>query len=195
MKTCMKELGTAVAATLALALLVSGAYPVVVWAVGKLFNHQAQGSLIVRDNEVVGSELIGQGFSGDRYFSSRPSAAGNGYDAASSSGTNLGPLSQKLTDAVKTRVADYRKLNGLADNIAVPADAVLASSSGLDPHISVANARLQAPRVSRVRGLRPEIVNHFVEQHTEGRTLGFLGEPRVNVLMLNIALDEYIGAK
>ncbi len=195
MRFFVKELGTATAAVLAIALIVGAAYPAAVWAAGRLFPSQAQGSLVVRDGVVIGSELIGQPFSGERYFSSRPSAAGAGYDASSSGGSNLGPLSQKLADAVKDRVAGYRKLNGLPDTAPVPADAVLASASGLDPHISLANARLQAPRVARVRGMRREIVSHLVEQNTEGRTLGFLGEPRVNVLRLNLALDEFIGAK
>jgi len=135
--------------------------------------------------------LIGQNFTSDKYFTSRPSAAGSGYDAANSGGTNLGPLSKKLLVSVKDAVADYRKKNGLKDDALVPADAVLSSSSGLDPHISAPNAFLQAPRVARVRGMREELVRHFIEQHTEGRDLGFLGEPRVNVFRLNLTLDQY----
>jgi K+-transporting ATPase ATPase C chain len=189
----IRELWTSVVATLVFALLVSGAYPAAVWAMGRLFSRQADGSIVRKDGVVLGSDLIGQNFTSDRYFWGRPSAAGNGYDAANSSGTNLGPLSQKLLDAVKDRVAEYRKRNGLKETDLVPADAVLSSASGLDPHISVANARLQAPRVARARGLREEVVAQFIENHTEGRDLGFLGEPRVNVLLLNLSLDEYAG--
>jgi len=193
MKYLLKELGISVLATLALALLVSGIYPVLVWGASQIFARRASGSLVEEQGKVVGSELIGQNFTSDKYFIPRPSAAGTGYDAANSGVTNLGPLSQKLVDAVKERVADYRKRNGLDDTTPVPADAVLASSSGLDPHISVKNAMLQAPRVAKARGMREGIVRHFVEQHTEGRDLGFLGEPRVNVLLLNLALDQHPG--
>jgi K+-transporting ATPase ATPase C chain len=190
MKQALKEFGTSAVATLAFAILVSGAYPVAVWAVAQVFPRQAGGSLVVNEGNVIGSELIGQNFTSDKYFMSRPSAAGSGYDAANSGGTNLGPLSKKLLDSVKDGVADYRKKNGLKDDALVPADAVLSSSSGLDPHISLPNALLQAPRVARIRGMREELVGHFIEQHTEGRDLGFLGEPRVNVLRLNLALDQ-----
>jgi K+-transporting ATPase ATPase C chain len=193
MRQMLREVGTSVVATLVFALLVSVAYPVAVWALGRVFSRQADGSIVRRDGATLGSDLIGQNFTSDRYFWGRPSAAGNGYDAANSSGTNLGPLSQTLLDSVKDRVSDYRKKNGLKDTDPVPADAVLSSASGLDPHISVANARLQAPRVAKARGLREEVVAHFIENHTEGRDLGFLGEPRVNVLLLNLSLDEYPG--
>ncbi|HXX94163.1 MAG TPA: K(+)-transporting ATPase subunit C [Planctomycetota bacterium] len=191
MRQTLKELWISVVATLAFAILVSGAYPVAVWGLAQVFSRQAAGSLVVKDGKVVGSELIGQNFTSDRYFNSRPSAAGNGYEADNSGGTNLGPLSKKLLDSVKDAAADYRKKNGLKEDAPVPADAVLSSSSGLDPHISVANALLQAPRVARVRGIREELVRHFIEQHTEGRDWGFLGEPRVNVFRLNLTLDEY----
>src|SRR5262249_40888638 len=133
MKYMLKELGVSVAATLFLALLLGGIYPVAVWGLAQVFSKRANGSLIVEQGKVIGSELIGQNFTSDKYFIPRPSAAGNGYDAANSGGSNLGPLSQKLSDGVKERVAEYRKRNGLDEKTPVPADAVLASSSGLDP--------------------------------------------------------------
>ena len=169
--------------TLILLLLVGGVYPGAVWAIGQLaFRDKANGSLIARDGRVVGSSLIGQGFASDRYFHSRPSAAGNGYDAAASGGSNLGPTSRKLAG----RIAEDVKRLGKAK---VPADAVTASGSGLDPHISPANALLQVPRVARARGLEEVRVQRLVGQHIEGRFLGVFGEPRVNVLLLNLALD------
>ncbi len=194
MRTLLKELAISTACTLAMAILLCGVYPCAVWGLSRLFPHKAEGSLIRSGDKLVGSELIGQLFTGDRYFRSRPSNAGSGYDAAGSSGTNLGPLSQKLIDGVTGNVAAYRKQNNLDEKTSVPADAVLASSSGLDPHISVQNALLQAPRVAKVRGMSEEIVRHYVEQNTEGRDLGFLGDPRVNVLLLNRALDQHPGA-
>lgn len=194
MKTLVKELTTSLIATIALAVLVSGIYPVLIWGLSRLFSHKAGGSIVVADGKVVGSELIGQHFEGDKYFTSRPSAAGNGYDAANSGGSNLGPLSKKLLDGVKDNVAAYRKQNDVDEKTPVPADAVLASSSGLDPHISVENAMLQAPRVAKSRGMSREIVRHYVDQQTEGRDLGFLGEPRVNVFLLNRALDAHPGS-
>jgi len=158
-----------------------------------LFPHQANGSLIVgKDGTVYGSELIGQAFSDDQYFNSRPSAAGTGYDATSSGGTNLGPTSQKLRDSVKAAVDAYRKQNGLAADAPVPADAVTSSASGLDPDISVKNALLQIPRVAKARKLSVDDVTALVNKYTKGRDLGFLGEPRVNVLELNLALDGKI---
>ncbi|HLY09741.1 MAG TPA: K(+)-transporting ATPase subunit C [Planctomycetota bacterium] len=194
MRTLVRELTTALVSTVALGILVCGIYPAALWGLSRLFSHKADGSLVLDGGKVVGSELIGQHFAGDKYFTSRPSSAGTGYDAANSSGSNLGPLSQKLIDGVKDNVAAYRKQNGLEETTPVPADAVLGSSSGLDPHISVENALLQAPRVARVRGMSAEIVRHYVEEHTEGRDLGFLGEPRVNVFLLNRSLDLHPGA-
>ncbi len=191
MKYTLKEFGTSILATLGLAVLLGGVYPAAVWGLAQIFPRQAGGSLVLEKDKVVGSELIGQNFTSDRYFTARPSAAGNGYDAANSGGSNLGPLSQKLIDGVKDRVAEYRKKNGLADNVPVPADAVLASASGLDPHISVRNALLQAPRVAKTRGIREEIVRHYIEERTEKRAFGFLGDPGVNVLLLNLDLDGY----
>ena len=179
-------------ATLALAVLVSGVYPLVVWAIGQgLFPRQAEGSLIQRNGTVVGSELIAQNFESPKYFHPRPSAAGDaGYDAANSSGSNLGPLSKKLLDAVKDRAEAYRTENGLAPDALVPADAVTASASGLDPHISVRNAWLQAARVAKARGISTEEMAKLLKEHTGGRDLGVFGEPRVNVLKLNLALDR-----
>ena len=142
-----------------------------------------------------GSALLAQNFSGEKYFQPRPSAAGTGYDAANSSGTNLGPTSQKLADSIKAAVAAYRTANGLAADAPVPADAVTSSGSGLDPHISVANAERQSARVARVRAVPLETVRRLVAQHTEGRGLGLLGEPGVNVLLLNLALDRIPPAK
>jgi len=194
MRVLLRELMLSVVSTISLGILVCGVYPVAVWGLSLLFQHKAGGSLIVADGKVVGSELIGQHFAGDKYFTSRPSSAGNGYDAANSGVSNLGPLSQKLMDGVKDNVAAYRKQNNLEEKTPVPADAVLGSSSGLDPHISVPNALLQAPRVAKVRGMSEEIVRHYVEQNTDGRDLGILGEPRVNVLLLNRALDLHPGS-
>ena len=190
MKNLVAELRASIAATLLLAVLCCGIYPAVVWAVGQgLFPHKANGSLVRVDGKVAGSSLLAQGFTAPKYFHPRPSAAGQGYDAASSSGTNLGPTSKKLIEDVKQRVASFRTENGLPPDARVPADAVTSSASGLDPHISVGNALLQAARVARARGIGEKDVLAKIGAHTEGRTLGFLGEPRVNVLTLNLSLD------
>ena len=190
MKVLIEELRASVAATLLLAVLCGGIYPAVVWAVGQgLFSGKANGSLIRVDGNVVGSSLLAQGFTAPIYFHPRPSAAGQGYDAVNSGGTNLGPTSKKLIEDVKQRVADYRAENGLSSDTPVPADAVTSSASGLDPHISVRNASLQAARVAKARGIGEKDVLAKVGAHTEGRTLGFLGDPRVNVLKLNLSLD------
>jgi K+-transporting ATPase ATPase C chain len=170
-------------------------YPLVMTGLAQvIFPEQANGSLI-RDESgtVVGSRLIGQTFSSAAYFHSRPSAAGDGYDGSASSGSNLGPTSADLQVSVEERVATYRDVNGLADDVLVPVDAVTASASGLDPHISIANALLQLPRVAAVRGLSEDEVRSLVDEHTEGRFLGILGEPGVNVLELNLALDATDG--
>jgi len=190
MKDLVAELRASIAATLLLAVLCCGIYPAVVWAVGQgLFSDKANGSLVRFNGKVVGSALIAQGFAGPAYFHPRPSAAGQGYDAVNSGGTNLGPTSKKLIEDVKKRVAGYRAENGLPSDTPVPADAVTSSASGLDPHISLANASHQAARIAAARGMTKEDVLKKVRAHTEGRTLGILGEPRVNVLMLNLDLD------
>ncbi|MGH7144065.1 MAG: K(+)-transporting ATPase subunit C, partial [Planctomycetota bacterium] len=155
------------------------------------FPAQANGSLITdRAGVVRGSALLAQSFTAARYFQPRPSAAGTGYDATNSGGTNLGPTSRKLADNIRAAVAAYRAANGLAAGAPVPADAVTCSASGLDPEISPANAALQAPRVARIRGLPLATVRALVEKYTEGRGLGVLGESGVNVLRLNLALDR-----
>jgi K+-transporting ATPase ATPase C chain len=190
MKNLVAELRASIAATLLLAVLCCGIYPVAVWAVGQgLFSHKANGSLVRVDGKVAGSSLLAQGFTAPKYFHPRPSAAGQGYDAVHSGGTNLGPTSKKLIEDVKRRVADYRAENGLSSDAPVPADAVTSSASGLDPHISVRNALLQAARVAKARGIGEKDLLAKVEAHTDGRTLGFLGESRVNVLTLNLSLD------
>ena len=190
MKDLVAELRASIAATLLLAVLCCGIYPAVVWAVGQgLFPGKANGSLVRVDGKVVGSSLLAQGFTAPNYFHPRPSAAGQGYDAVNSGGTNLGPTSKKLIEDVKQRVADYRTENGLAPDARVPADAVTSSASGLDPHISARNALLQAARVAKARGIGEKDVMAKVEANTEGRTFGLLGEPRVNVLTLNLSLD------
>jgi len=191
MKTFLSELKTSLLLTLVFAVLLCGAFPLVIWAGAQaLFADKANGSLITdKDGTVRGSALLAQNFSSDRYFQPRPSAAGTGYDAASSAGTNLGPTSKKLADNIAAAVAAYRKTNGLAENTPVPADAVTSSASGLDPHISLANAQLQAARVAKARSLTLDRVQALIAAHTEGRDLAIFGEPRVNVLLLNRALD------
>jgi K+-transporting ATPase ATPase C chain len=190
MNTLRRQLAPAVVAFLAFTLVTGLAYPLVVTGIAQVaFPTPADGSLVERHGRVVGSRLVGQPFAGDRYFHPRPSAAGDGYDAMASSASNLGPTNPALLRAVRQRVGAYRRENGLAAGQIVPVDAVTASASGLDPDISVANARLQAARVARARGLRVSEVLSLVGRHTSGRSLGFLGEPAVNVLELNLALD------
>ena len=192
MKEFFAELRSAVVVTVVLAVVCCGLYPLLVYGFAQaLFHDQADGSLIADANGTVrGSRLIGQQFTADKYFHSRPSAAGNGYDAANSSGSNLGPTSQKLNDAIKDRIESYRKENGLNDNAPVPADAVTASGSGLDPHISVRNAQLQAARVAKARNVGMEKILELVRANTDSADLGILGEAGVNVLELNLALDK-----
>jgi K+-transporting ATPase ATPase C chain len=203
----MKHLRPAILLTVLFVLFTGIAFPVAVWAIGRVaFPHQAEGSLL-RDahGNLIGSALIGQSFTKPEYFHPRPSAAGSGYDAANSSGTNLGPTSDKLINGVKddpaTKDVDesypgfrdlakaYREENGLAADAMSPADAATRSGSGLDPDISRANADLQVARVAKARGLSAERVREVVEKNASGRTLGVFGEPRVNVLLLNLALD------
>jgi K+-transporting ATPase ATPase C chain len=194
MKTIFAETIRSIAATLVFAVILCGVYPVVVWGVGQvLFRHQANGSLITgKDGKIIGSELLGQQFTSDKYFNSRPSAAGTGYDATNSGGTNLGPTSQKLNDSIKSAIDAYRKQNNLPAGALVPADAVTSSASGLDPHISPANAEIQVARVAKTRNLDAAKVRELVEKYTDKPSLGILGDSGVNVLKLNLALDGII---
>jgi potassium-transporting ATPase KdpC subunit len=190
MRSLLKELRISLIATLCLAVILCGFYPMLIWGLAQgIFPREANGSLVVKGGRTVGSSLLAQGFGGAKYFHPRPSAAGSGYDAAGSGGSNLGPLSKKLADDTGQRVRDYQAENNLGPDVFIPADAVSASGSGLDPHISPENALLQAPRVARARGVNEQIVIGRIKARTEGRTLGIFGEPRVNVLMLNLDLD------
>jgi len=187
----------AISGVLVLTLLIGIAFPLLLFVIGRvLFPRQADGSLLQRDGVVIGSRLIAQEFTRAEYFHPRPSAAGNGYDPTSSGGTNLGPNNPKLIQGgadfagMRQLAEQYRRRNGLVPDADVPIDAVTRSGSGLDPHISPANAALQIPRVARARGLSQQALRQLVAQSTEGRQLGFLGNPRVSVLELNLALDE-----
>jgi len=191
MKGLIRELRISLIATLSLAIILCGIYPLIIWVVAQgMFPARANGSLVIRSGKVVGSSLISQGFNDPKYFHPRPSAGGRGYDAVSSRGSNLGPTSKKLVDEVRQRIVNYRTENNLAPDALIPADAVTASASALDPHISLKNALLQALRVARARGLNEKVIRKQIEIYTEGRNLKILGEPGVNVLMLNLALDE-----
>jgi len=193
MKTILTEFGRSIVATLFFAVILCGLYPLIVYGAARvLFPYQAKGSLLVdKSSAVRGSALLAQNFTGAQYFHPRPSAAGaNGYDATSSSGSNLGPTSSNLVANITQNIATYRSDNNLATNAPVPADAVTASGSGLDPHISVANAELQIPRVAKARGISEDRVRQLVKQNTTSRDLGVFGEPRVNVMTLNFALDQ-----
>ncbi len=185
----MKNLLTAILMTIVTTVLFGLIYPLAVTGIAQLvFTDKANGQLIKRpDGTVIGSKIIGQPFSGSGYFHSRPSAAGTGYDAGASSGSNLGPTNQKLIERVKADVATLQAEN---PGKPVPIDLVTTSASGLDPHISPAGAEFQIPRVARERGMNENEVRSLVAIHTEGRTLGLLGEPSVNVLLLNLDLDE-----
>ncbi len=203
----LKQLRAAFVSVLVITIMAGFVFPGVVTVLGKLlFPHQAAGSLIVKNGTVVGSELIGQNFAAPGYLHPRPSAAGSGYDGTSSSGTNLGPTSAKLIngihnklpdgkddpanfDGVKGLAAAYRKENGLAADALLPADAVTRSASGLDPDITPTNAGLQVSRIAKARGVSEDTVRKIVADNTSGRQLGLLGEPRVNVLKANLALD------
>lgn len=194
MRAFIRQLRPAFMAIVVFTVLLGVVYPLVSTLIGQVaFGDKADGSLIVRDGSVVGSELIGQTFTAPEYFHARPSAAGEGYDGAASSGSNLGPLNSDFLASVTERADAYRAENGLDAAIVVPVDAVTASGSGLDPHISIANARLQAPRVAEARGLSVDAVLAMVSDHTDGRSLGVLGEPGVNVVTLNVDLDDLEG--
>lgn len=191
MRAFVRQLVPALMALAVLTVVTGLVYPLVVTGVAQVaFRDEANGSLVKVDGVVVGSRLIGQQFADARYFHPRPSAAGAGYDGAGSSGSNLGPTNPDFLATVAERVAAYRAENGLADDRPVPVDAVTASASGLDPQISLANARLQAPRVARARGVPVADVLAAVDDHVDGRPLGILGDPGVNVLELNLALDR-----
>lgn len=184
----LKQIYPAIAMTVVLTVLLGVIYPLVVTGLAQvMFPAKAGGSLIEKDGKIVGSSLIGQPFTGPGYFHSRPSAAGAGYDATASAGTNLGPTNQKLIDNVKTAAESLREDY---PGSPIPIDMVTASASGLDPHITPAAAEFQVPRVARERSMSPENVRQLIRAHTEGRQFGFLGESRVNVLRLNLALDD-----
>ncbi|MFZ5518475.1 MAG: K(+)-transporting ATPase subunit C [Candidatus Zhuqueibacterota bacterium] len=172
-----------------LSIILGVMYPLTItWIARMTMPEKANGSLITSDGRIVGSKLIGQQFSDSTYFHSRPSAVDN--NAAGSGGSNLGPSSQKLMDIVKEQVAETRRTNSLASDVKIPADMVLASASGLDPHISVQNALLQAPRIARTRSLSGERIRQLIEQHTDPDFIGVWGQKGVNVLSLNLALDQ-----
>jgi K+-transporting ATPase ATPase C chain len=187
----LQQLAPALRMTLLLTVLTGLIYPGVVTGLCQaLFTHQANGSLVTQNGQVIGSRLLGQNFAKPEYFHPRPSAAGNdGYDPTVSQGSNLGPTSQKLVDRMKVSAEQFRKENPAYEG-AIPADAITASGSGLDPHISLANAQAQAARIAQARSAKPGDVQSLIAGLTEDRDLGFLGEPRVNVLALNLALDE-----
>jgi K+-transporting ATPase ATPase C chain len=190
MRTFTRQLAPAVLAIIVFTVLTGFVYPLVVTGFAQLFWHdKANGSLIKVDGQVVGSSLIGQQFAAPQYFHPRPSAAGTGYDGLASGASNLGPTNPDLLKTVDDRVAAYRQENNLPAGTPVPVDAVTASASGLDPDISVANAKLQAARVAAARGMSVDQVLAQVQAHTNDRQWGFLGEPGVNVLELNLALD------
>jgi potassium-transporting ATPase KdpC subunit len=194
MKNIFAEFGRSLVATLFFAIILCGLYPLIVYGAAQLlFPNQANGSLLVDKSGVRGSALLAQSFTGAKYFHPRPSAAGaNGYDATSSSGSNLGPTSSNLVANITQNIANYRGENGLTTNTPVPADAVTASGSGLDPDISPENAARQIPRVARARGMSEEQLRKLVQQNTDDRDFGIWGEPRVNVMTLNFALDQLL---
>ena len=194
MRAVVRQIRPAVLVVLAFTVVCGLIYPLAVTLIARVaFGHEAAGSLVRRDGVVVGSEIVGQSFVAPEYFHPRPSAAGDGYDGSASSGSNLGPTNPDLFATVEERAAAYRSENALAAGAPVPVDAVTASGSGLDPHISVANARLQASRVAAARGMVVDDVLGLVDEATDDRPLRVLGEPGVNVLRLNLALDDLAG--
>jgi K+-transporting ATPase ATPase C chain len=183
-----KNLWISIAMTVVTTVLLGLIYPLVVTGLAQvIFPYKANGQLIVKNGKVIGSSIIGQGFSGPGYFHSRPSAAGNGYDAANSAGSNLGPTNQKLLDRVNAEVAAAQAEH---PGMPIPIDMVTTSASGLDPHITPANAEFQLARVAKARGISIQQLRTIVTQHTESRQFAILGEPRVNVLELNLDLDQ-----
>ncbi|MET0145909.1 MAG: K(+)-transporting ATPase subunit C [Ilumatobacteraceae bacterium] len=191
MHAALRQLRPAIVAVLVFTVICGVAYPLVITAIAQVgWGDTADGRLIERNGVVVGSELIGQPFVSAQYFHPRPSAAGDGYDGAASSGSNLGPTNEAYLDTVAERVAAYRTENGMGDDALVPVDAVTASASGLDPQISIRNAQLQAPRVAAERGIELDEVLALIDEHTTHRPFGILGDPGVNVLQLNVALDD-----
>jgi K+-transporting ATPase ATPase C chain len=191
-RTLVQDFRTAIISMLFFTVLCGAAYPLLMTGFAQaVFPGKANGSIVEKDGKAVGSSLMGQNFNGPEYFHARPSGAGaDGYDGGASSGSNLGPSSQALIERVTESLATIREENGLTANASVPVDAVTASGSGLDPHISPAYAELQVPRVAEERGMSEGAVRKLVKKYTDGSTLFVMGEPRVNVLLLNLALDE-----
>ena len=195
MRLLLRQMTPAILAFAVFTLLLGVAYPIVVTGVAQVaFNEEANGSLIKQGDAIRGSKLLGQSFVSPQYFHPRPSSAGTGYDATSSSGSNLGPTNESLLQSVAERIEKYRADNKLSSSTPVPVDAVTASASGLDPHISIANAMLQAPRVAAERNMTVSKVKNFIRDFTMERNLLVLGEPGVNILSLNIALDNATGS-
>jgi K+-transporting ATPase ATPase C chain len=190
--TLVQDFRAAVISMIFFTVLCGAAYPLLMTGFAQgVFPGKANGSIVEVDGEPTGSALVGQNFSGPEYFHPRPSGAGaDGYDGGASSGSNLGPSSQALIDRVTESLATIREENNLPADAPIPVDAVTASGSGLDPHISPVYAELQVPRVARARGMSEADVRQLVRQHTDGATLGFMGEPRVNVLLLNLAIEN-----